>query len=152
IWILDQILRLLHPIMPFVTEKLWLSMPHEGKSVMVAEYPTTHKEFENKQADQDMAFLIETIKAVRNIRMEVNAPMSSQIDIMIQLDDEANKRVLDENAYYVENFLNAMELTGAIEAEASKVGKTAVMAGAPIFVALTGIVKVDDEIEKMEKE
>lgn len=104
IWILDQILRLMHPIMPFVTEKLWLSMPHEGKSIMTAKYPETHAEFENKQADSDMAFLIEVIKAVRNIRMEVNAPMSSQIDIMIQLDDEANKHILDDNAEYVENF------------------------------------------------
>ena len=152
IWILDQILRLLHPIMPFVTEKLWLSMPHEGKSVMVAEYPTTHKEFENKQADQDMAFLIETIKAVRNIRMEVNAPMSSQIDIMIQLDDEANKRVLDENADYVENFLHPKELTVASEVEAPKLAKTAVIPGAQIFVPLTELVNVDDELEKMEKE
>ena len=152
IWILDQILRLLHPIMPFVTEKLWLSMPHEGKSIMVAEYPTTHKEFENKQADQDMAFLIETIKAVRNIRMEVNAPMSSQIDIMIQLDDEANKRVLDENADYVENFLHPKELTVASEVEAPKLAKTAVIPGAQIFVPLTELVNVDDELEKMEKE
>ena len=152
IWILDQILRLLHPIMPFVTEKLWLSMPHEGKSIMVAEYPTTHKEFENKQADQDMAFLIETIKAVRNIRMEVNAPMSSSIDIMIQLDDEANKRVLDENADYVENFLHPKELTVASEVEAPKLAKTAVIPGAQIFVPLTELVNVDDELEKMEKE
>lgn len=152
IWILDQILRLLHPIMPFVTEKLWLSMPHEGKSIMVAEYPTTHKEFENKQADQDMAFLIETIKAVRNIRMEVNAPMSSSIDIMIQLDDEANKRVLDENADYVENFLHPKELTVASEIEAPKLAKTAVIPGAQIFVPLTELVNVDDELEKMEKE
>lgn len=152
IWILDQILRLLHPIMPFVTEKLWLSMPHEGKSIMVAEYPTTHKEFENKQADQDMAFLIETIKAVRNIRMEVNAPMSSQIDIMIQLDDEANKCVLDENADYVENFLHPKELTVASEVEAPKLAKTAVIPGAQIFVPLTELVNVDDELEKMEKE
>ncbi|NRN73756.1 valine--tRNA ligase [Lactobacillus helveticus] len=152
IWILDQILRLMHPIMPFVTEKLWLSMPHEGKSIMVAEYPTTHKKFENKQADSDMAFLIEIIKAVRNIRMEVNAPMSSPIDIMIQLDDESNKHVLDENADYVENFLHPKELTVAAEIEAPKLAKTAVIPGAQIFVPLTELVNVDDELAKMEKE
>lgn len=57
-----------------------------------------------------MAFLIETIKAVRNIRMEVNAPMSSKIDIMIQLDDAKDKHILDENADYVENFLHPKKL------------------------------------------
>jgi len=152
IWILDQILRLMHPIMPFVTEKLWLSMPHEGKSIMTAKYPETHAEFENKQSDNDMAFLIEVIKAVRNIRMEVNAPMSSQIDIMIQLDDEANKHILDDNFEYVENFLHPKDLQVAADIEAPKLAKTAVIPGAQIFVPLTELVNVDDELKKMEKE
>ncbi len=152
IWILDQILRLLHPIMPFVTEKLWLSMPHDGKSIMVAKYPETHKEFENKEADSQMAFLIEVIKAVRNIRMEVNAPMSSPIDIMIQIDDDNNKAVLDNNAEYVENFLHPKALSVAADIEAPKLAKTAVIPGAQIFVPLTELVNVDEELAKMEKE
>ena len=152
IWILDQILRLLHPIMPFVTEKLWLSMPHDGKSIMVAQYPETHKEFENKEADSQMAFLIEVIKAVRNIRMEVNAPMSSPIDIMIQIDDDNNKAVLDNNAEYVENFLHPKALSVAADIEAPKLAKTAVIPGAQIFVPLTELVNVDEELAKMEKE
>ncbi|MCI6230743.1 MAG: valine--tRNA ligase, partial [Lactobacillus johnsonii] len=152
IWILDQILRLLHPIMPFVTEKLWLSMPHDGKSIMVAKYPEPHKEFENKEADSQMAFLIEVIKAVRNIRMEVNAPMSSPIDIMIQIDDDNNKAVLDNNAEYVENFLHPKALSVAADIEAPKLAKTAVIPGAQIFVPLTELVNVDEELAKMEKE
>ncbi|QJD73365.1 valine--tRNA ligase [Lactobacillus acetotolerans] len=152
IWILDQILRLMHPIMPFVTEKLWLSMPHDGKSIMVAKYPETHKEFENRQANEDMAFLIEIIKAVRNIRMKVNAPMSSPIDIMIQLDDEKDKHVLDDNADYVENFLHPKKLVVAAKVAAPKFAKTAVIPGAQIFVPLTELVNVDDEIKRMEKE
>ncbi|MCI1290053.1 MAG: valine--tRNA ligase [Lactobacillus sp.] len=152
VWILDQILRLLHPIMPFVTEKLWLSMPHAGKSIMVADYPTTHPEFENAAADQKMAFLIEIIKAVRNIRMEVNAPMSSSIDIMIQLGDLADKQILDNNASYVENFLHPKNLTIAAKIEAPKLSKTAVIPGAQIFVPLTELVNVDDELKRMQKE
>ncbi|MCI1974242.1 MAG: valine--tRNA ligase, partial [Lactobacillus sp.] len=152
VWILDQILRLLHPIMPFVTEKLWLSMPHAGQSIMVAEYPTTHPEFEDAAADKQMAFLIEVIKAVRNIRMEVNAPMSSQIDIMIQLDDLADKKILDKNVSYVENFLHPKKLTVAAEIEAPKLAKTAVIPGAQIFVPLTELVNVDEELARMEKE
>jgi len=152
IWILDQILRLMHPIMPFVTEKLWLSMPHEGKSIMTASYPVTHKEFENKDADQEMDFLIEVIKAVRNIRMEVNAPMSSEIDIMIKLDDLNNKHILDENVEYVENFLHPKKLEVSADIEAPKLAKTAVIPGAQIFVPLTELVNVDEELAKMEKE
>ncbi|AWM75201.1 valine--tRNA ligase [Lactobacillus kullabergensis] len=152
IWILDQILRLLHPIMPFVTEKLWLSMPHEGKSIMVAKYPTPHDEFVNDQARRDMAFLIEIIKAVRNIRMEVNAPLSSPIDIMIQLEDSNNERILTENEDYVKNFLHPKNLTIAANITAPKLAKTAVIAGAQIFVPLADLVNIDDEIKRMTKE
>ncbi|MBA1393443.1 valine--tRNA ligase, partial [Lactobacillus sp. XV13L] len=152
IWILDQILRLLHPIMPFVTEKLWLSMPHNGKSIMVAKYPETHSEFVNDQARNDMDFLIETIKAVRNIRMEVNAPLSSPIDIMIQIEDKNSERVLTANAEYVKNFLHPKKLTIATTIDAPKLAKTAVISGAQIFVPLVDLVNVDDEISRMEKE
>ena len=152
IWILDQILRLLHPIMPFVTEKLWLSMPHDGESIMVAKYPEAHAEFENEQARHDMAFLIEIIKAVRNIRTEVNAPLSSSIDIMIQLEDAKNERILTDNEDYVKNFLHPKELTISTQIAAPKLAKTAVISGAQVFIPLADLVNVDAEIKRMEKE
>ncbi|MBT8801081.1 valine--tRNA ligase [Lactobacillus delbrueckii subsp. bulgaricus] len=151
-WILDQILRLIHPIMPFVTEKLWLSMPHEGKSIMTSAYPEAHAEFDNAKADEDMAFLIEIIKAVRTIRMEVNAPMSSAIDILIQLDDEKNEAILRDNMEYVENFLHPKKLEISGKIKAPKLAKTAVIAGAQIFVPLSELVDLDEEIAKMGKE
>ena len=152
IWILDQILRLLHPIMPFVTEKLWLSMPHDGESIMVAKYPEPHAEFKNEPARRDMAFLIEIIKAVRNIRMEVNAPLSSSIDIMIQLEDAKNERILTDNEDYVKNFLHPKELTISTQIAAPKLAKTAVISGAQIFVPLADLVNIEDEIKRMTKE
>ena len=152
IWILDQILRLLHPIMPFVTEKLWLSMPHDGESIMVAKYPEVHAEFENEPARHDMAFLIEIIKAVRNIRREVNAPLSSSIDIMIQLEDAKNERILTDNEDYVKNFLHPKELTISTQIAAPKLAKTAVISGAQIFVPLADLVNIADEIKRMTKE
>ena len=152
IWILDQILRLLHPIMPFVTEKLWLSMPHDGESIMVAKYPEPNAEFENEPARRDMAFLIEIIKAVRNIRMEVNAPLSSSIDIMIQLEDAKNERILTDNEDYVKNFLHPKELTISTQIAAPKLAKTAVISGAQIFVPLADLVNIEDEIKRMTKE
>lgn len=152
VWILDQILRLIHPIMPFVTEKLWLSMPHNGKSIMVASYPVVHSEFENHVAEQDMEFLIEIIKAVRNIRMEVNAPMSSAIDIMIQLDNSKDKHILLDNRDYVENFLHPKSLVVDTNVVAPKLAKSAVIAGAQIFVPLAELVDLSEEIAKMDKE
>lgn len=97
---------------------------------MTAAYPEAHAEFDNAKADEDMAFLIEIIKAVRTIRMEVNAPMSSAIDILIQLDDEKNEAILRDNMEYVENFLHPKKLEISGKIKAPKLAKTAVIAGA----------------------
>ena len=53
----------MHPIMPFVTEKIWLTMPHDGKSLVTAAYPVEHSEFDNPEAEKQMDNLIELIKA-----------------------------------------------------------------------------------------
>lgn len=151
-WILDQILRLMHPIMPFVTEKLWLSMPHEGTSISTAKYPVVHPEFTNAAADEQMAFLIEIIKAVRNIRMEVNAPMSKPINLLIQVDQAEQQAILADNQSYVENFLHPKELTVGTSIVAPKLAKTAVLPGAQVFVPLTELVNLDDELAKMTTE
>ena len=109
-YVLDQILRLMHPIMPFVTEKIWLSMPHDGASLVVAEYPVEHTEFDNQVAEKDMDNLIELIKAVRNSRSEVNAPMSSAIDILIKTKDDDTRKVFENNVDYINRFCHPKRL------------------------------------------
>ncbi len=76
VYTLDQILRLLHPIMPFVTEEIWEKIPHQGESLVVAEYPVVHEEFNDEAAARGMEVLKEVIRSVRNIRAEVNTPLS----------------------------------------------------------------------------
>ena len=84
---LDQILRLLHPIMPFVTEEIWEHIPHQGNSLVVAEYPVVRPEFDDETASKGMEVLKELIRAVRNIRSEVNTPLSKPITLLIKTND-----------------------------------------------------------------
>lgn len=84
---LDQILRLLHPIMPFVTEEIWEKIPHQGESLVVAEYPVVHEEFNDEAAARGMEVLKEVIRSVRNIRAEVNTPLSKPITLLIKTND-----------------------------------------------------------------
>ncbi|MGH2096218.1 class I tRNA ligase family protein, partial [Enterococcus faecalis] len=72
VYTLDQILRLLHPIMPIVTEEIWEKIPHQGESLDVAEYPVVHEEFNDAAAARGMEVLKEVIRSVRDIRAEVN--------------------------------------------------------------------------------
>ena len=151
-YVLDQILRLMHPIMPFVTEKIWLSMPHDGASLVVAEYPVEHTEFDNQVAEKDMDNLIELIKAVRNSRSEVNAPMSSAIDILIKTKYDDTRKVFENNVDYINRFCHPKRLEIAADIEAPKLAMTSVITGAEVYLPLADLIDLNEEISRLQKE
>ena len=103
-------MRMLHPFMPFVTEKIWQSLPHEGETIVKASWPTVRKSLYLKKV-KTMQQLVEIIKSVRQSRVEVNTPLSKAIPIYIQAKDENIKATLIENEDYIHKFCNPSELT-----------------------------------------
>lgn len=152
IHVLDQTLRLLHPIMPFVTEKIWENMPHVGKSLVTAEYPTPEKSFNDQEAIDNMNMLIDLIRSVRTIRAEVNRPLSKKIDILVKAKSEQEKEFLINNRSFIERFCNPENLTIDTEIIVPDEVKTSVITGAEIFLPLAGLVDFDEEISRLEKE
>lgn len=149
---LDQILRLLHPIMPFVTEEIWQHIPHQGTSLVVADYPVVHPEFNDETASKGMEVLKELIRSVRNIRSEVNTPLSKPITLMIKINDPKIGQFLTENTNYIERFCNPEELTISSEIVAPDLAMSAVLTGAEIFLPLAGLINIEEEIKRLEKE
>ena len=78
-YVLDNTMRLLHPFMPFITEEIWQNLPHEGESITVAAWPTVNEALSNKEEADNMKLLSEIIRSVRNIRSEVQTPMSKKV-------------------------------------------------------------------------
>ena len=151
-YVLDQTLKLIHPIMPFVTEKLWQAMPHDGQSIMVADYPVEHAELANQKAEGEMEDLIELIKAVRNIRNQAGAPMSSPVKMMIKVDDQAHAAVFNENRDYLDRFCHPSDLTIATEVDVPKLAMSGILAGATVYIPMAELVDLDEERARMEKE
>ncbi|MDV2603363.1 valine--tRNA ligase [Pediococcus acidilactici] len=151
-YVLDQTLRLLHPVMPFVTEKIWLSMPHEGESLVTAAYPVSHPELTDEAAEEGMSHLIELIKAVRNIRSEAGAPMSSPVDLLIKTDNEALVKLFNENRDYIDRFCHPAEFELGTTVEAPKLSMSAVITDGEIYIPLAELVDLDEEIARLEKE
>ncbi|WP_313466712.1 valine--tRNA ligase [Carnobacterium sp.] len=151
-YVLDQTLRLLHPIMPFVTEEIWENIPHVGESLVVAEYPVVHPELSDEKATKGMDVLMELIRAVRNIRSEVNTPLSKKIELLIKTNDETIEQFLNENVSYIERFCNPETLVISSNVEAPDTAMTAVITGAEIYLPLTGLINLEEEITRLEKE
>ncbi|MER2064511.1 MAG: class I tRNA ligase family protein, partial [Alkalibacterium sp.] len=152
VYVLDQTLRLLHPIMPFVTEEIWEHIPHEGESLVVAEYPKTVSAFEDDEAISNMEMLIELIRSVRSIRLDANRPLSKEIDILIKTKGEQEKTFLVENSSFIERFCNPNELVIDTEVEMPGEVKSAVITGAEVYLPLAGLVDIKEEIKRLEQE
>ncbi len=150
--VLDQIMRLLHPIMPFVTEKIWLEMPHTGESLVTAEYPVVHEEFNDQEAADGMAVLVELIRSVRNIRAEVNTPLSKKITLMLKPTDEKVKVFLTSNTHYIERFTNPEELIIDANLQAPELAMSAVITGCEVYLPLADLINVEEEIARLSKE
>ena len=151
-YVLDQTLKLMHPIMPFVTEALWQDMPHEGKSIMIADYPVVHDEFADEKSEEQMKRLIELITAVRNIRNEANAPMSKPVDLLIKTDDQAAADMLLANADYIKRFCHPADLQIATDTQAPKLAMSGIVTGAEVYIPMAELVDLKEEQARMEKE
>lgn len=142
----------MHPITPFVTEKIWLTMPHDGKSIVTAAYPTVHEDQLDADAERQMDALIGLIKAVRNIRTEVNAPMSSAVDVLVKTTDKQVESILTANANYITAFCHAKKLTIGSDVQAPQLAVTKAISGGEVSLPLAELINLDDEIARLKKD
>lgn len=151
-YVLDHTMRLLHPFMPFITEEIWQNLPHEGESITVATWPTVNETLSNQQAAREMKLLMDIIRAVRNIRAEVNTPMSKKINMKVKAKDAETLAILTANRAYLERFCNPEVLEMDIEVQTEEQAMTAVVTGAEIILPLEGLLNIAEEIARLEKE
>ncbi len=151
-YVLDQILKLMHPIMPFVTERVWQSMPHVGDAIVVADYPVEHAEFDNPIAERQINQLIELIKAVRNIRNEAGAPMSKPVDLLIKVDNDENAAIFNATKEYIDRFCHPAQLVIDSQIDEPKLAMSGILAGATVYIPMAELVDLDEEKARMEKE
>ena len=151
-YVLDNILRLLHPIMPFVTEEIWQNAPHEGESIVVAEYPIVDEAFMNHEAETAMDKLIGLIRGVRNIRNEMNTPLSKKVPMQINVNDDATENIFTANKAYIVRFCNPETLEIGQNIETTEEAVTAIISGGEVRMPLAGLIKLEDEIVRLEGE
>ena len=151
VYVLDNIVRLLHPIMPFVTEEIFSKLPTTTGSIVVASYPEVN-EFSDESAAEGMEILKEVIRAVRNIRAEVNTPLSKAVTLLIQANDAKVQDFLTANQNYIMRFCNPDELVIATELAVPDMAMSQVITGATIYLPLANLINLTEEIARLEKE
>ncbi|MGD8520713.1 MAG: valine--tRNA ligase [Desulfobacterales bacterium] len=153
---LRDILILLHPFMPFVTEEIWHKLPGTQGSIMKAAFPSDRSDAAEFPADKlvesQMALLIELISGIRNIRGEMNIPPSLDLEVLVHSKDQTTNETIERHQDVIINLARLKSLTVTTTGERPKSSATAVVDGATIFVSLEGIIDVAKESERLEKE
>jgi valyl-tRNA synthetase len=152
VYVLDKILKLLHPFMPFMTEEIYQTIPHNELSITISSWPLFNNELNFTEDVNTMSTIQEMIKAVRNIRQEVNAPMSKQIDMLIKTSNYLLCNVLQENKAYIEKFCNVNHLNIDTKFNIVEQVVSAVISNAEILIPLKGLINIKDEIARLEGE
>ncbi|CAK1242288.1 valine--tRNA ligase [Fructobacillus tropaeoli] len=154
-YVLDQTLRLLQPIMPFVSEAIWQEMPQQkGKDehLGIQAYPVYQESLANAEAAASFKSLQDLIVAVRNIRAEAKAPMSKPINVIIKVTDPALKSIFNENADYIDRFVKPESLTIDTDVTVPQLAMSQVITGAEVYVPLAGLIDIEAEISRLQGE
>ncbi len=152
VYVLDQILRLLHPIMPFVTEEISENLGLIDNSLVVAQYPEVRPEFSDAAAVLGVEVLKDIIKSVRNIRAEVNTAPSKAVPILIKTENAEIETFLKENSNYLTRFTNPETLEISADIIAPAQAMTAILSNVEIYLPLAGLINISDEIARLTKE
>ena len=108
--VLKDILKMLHPFMPFITEEIFQHLPQPTASIMIEPWPDNER-FYRPQAEEDMRLLIQVIRAIRNIRNEFNIPPGMKIPVQVVTADTEKAAKIMKNQDYAENMANLKEIT-----------------------------------------
>ncbi|MGG1599609.1 valine--tRNA ligase [Paenibacillus naphthalenovorans] len=151
-YVLDRTQRLIHPFMPFISEEIWQHLPHEGETITLAAWPAFEARFEAPEAVREMELLMDIIRTVRNIRAEVNVPMSKKVDLLVKPAGAEFLAILQRNEEYVRRFCNTSSLEINLELTSPDKAMTGIVTGAELYLPLAGLIDIAQEIARLEKE
>ncbi len=145
----EEMLKLVHPFMPFITEEIWqlLDERKEGESISTSHFPQFNEKLFDKDAEEEILFVQDVVTAIRNIRGEMNLPPSKQINVFLK-----TNKITEEQAKYIKSLVRIAELKTAPQMEKPKASASAVVNGCDIFIPLEGLIDLDIERGRIEKE
>lgn len=150
--VLVSAMKLLHPYMPFITEEIYQCLPHEAESIMISKWPVADESLVDPEAERGMNAIMDSIKAIRNMRAEVNANPGKKIPA-IMLVSEDLREVVAHNDSYIKLLggIDNLELR-LLNGEKPENAMAAVVTGIEVYLPLAGLIDVEKETQRLSKE
>ena len=152
--VLEQLLRLLHPFMPFITEEIWHALPGERPAgyLMQVDYVATEDVPSDEQGAAQMDMIMDVIRCVRNIRGEMDVAPSKLIKAVIDCKSDASQAVIKSGEGYLATMARIDDLQIGVGIEHPEQAATQVTGDVEILLPLAGLVNVEEEVKRLEKE
>ena len=150
--VLVSAMKLLHPYMPFITEEIYQCLPHEAESIMISKWPVADESLVDPEAERGMNAIMDSIKAIRNMRAEVNANPGKKIPA-IMLVSEDLREVVAHNDSYIKLLggIDNLELR-PLNGEKPENAMAVVVTGIEVYLPLAGLIDVEKETQRLSKE
>ncbi len=148
VYIMSNTLKLLHPFMPFITEEIWQTLPHEGDSIMISEWPVYKDEYNFSVEEQEMDRIMEAVRAIRNRRAEMNVPPSKKAKYYIAT---AHKDTFEKAGIFMQRLASCSEAEIGDSFEIDD-AVCIVTTDAKIYIPLGELVDFEKEIARLNKE
>jgi valyl-tRNA synthetase len=149
VYVLKNIVKLLHPFAPFITEEIWQSIKASNESdLMISQWPDNSKIFPGKMAVKEMELTMSVITAIRTIRSEMTVPPSKKADVFIR----ASRGTLKEHKELIIALAKIQNLIIDENVEQPELSSSAVVGDLEIYVSLAGLIDIDKEKERLEKD
>mgnify|MGYP005834809689 CR=1 FL=1 len=151
--VLEAILKLLHPFMPFITEEIWQKLPQrkERQSIMVARFPAPDERYDDVSVADQMAWVMEVVNALRHIRGEMNLPPGEQIIALFRTQSEEVERQLRENQNFIQLLALVKQFSFGQTLERPPYSALAVVREVEIFVPMDRS-QMEEEVRRLQKE
>ena len=151
--VLENILKLLHPFMPFITEEIWRHLPQRDKALIISSWPKYDEKLYYPEAEKNMAFVMNGIRGIRNARQEMNIPPSKKAKIRFVAEDENVINMLNYGERYFINLASAESIEILENKDAIKGDNLSVVLDkCEAYIPLEDLIDFDKEIERLEKE
>ena len=148
VYIMSNTLKLLHPFMPFITEEIWQTLPHDGESIMISEWPVYKDEYDFSVEEQEMDRIMEAVRAIRNRRAEMNVPPSKKAKYYIAT---AHKDTFEKAGIFMQRLASCSEAEIGDSFEIDD-AVCIVTTDAKIYIPLGELVDFEKEIARLNKE
>ncbi len=149
---LKESLKLLHPIIPFVTEEIWSKLPGAEGQIMLADYPKPDPSLEDREAEAALELIQNVIVGIRNIRGEFNLPPTKPVRTIIFCPDEATVELLTANQAAIKDLAWVEEAVISLPGDKPGSAAAAVAGAVEVFIPLAGLIDLKQEEARLKKD